>query len=124
MIKGIGRRVPCLWVWRRMGLFLDAAIPAQYDLMRREDVMKIELTDDERVKVEAAYFRVELFRREMDNLFVKMSGAENELKAILRKILGEKANFDLDQVEVRPQFENFRLICLEINSQEEPREPA
>lgn len=79
--------------------------------------MLIELTPEERARIEAAFFRVELLRRDIQQLLTQLRLAEQEAQAALAGILKEKG-YEASVSSARPIFENFALKYIEIPDQQ------
>lgn len=78
----------------------------------------IELSDEERAKLEAQFLRLELLNREVLRLFEERDKLWEKIQSDIRAIesrLGLK-----DGERLNPVFQDFKLVRLEIESQDSP----
>lgn len=75
--------------------------------------MQIELMPEEKAKLEAAFFRVELLRRDLQQLLTQLRQAEQEAQTVMTDILKAKGLEEKAGL-ARPVFENLALKYLEV----------
>ncbi len=73
----------------------------------------ITLEESDRIRLEALYLRLELFQREISRLFQERDALTGEISLFLENLL-QKEGITADAASIRPMFENFRLLGLEV----------
>lgn len=77
--------------------------------------MRIELSEDELSELERLYLRAELWRRELDLVYKKLTMAQEEIRTKLKEIL-DKRGLNASPEDLQPNFRDFRLESLELRN--------
>ena len=78
---------------------------------RLSTTMELELTEAERQELENLFLRAELLLRDVENLRAQFIETQKQIQERIKEIAKAKG-FSQDDVRVKPEFQNYRLVRL------------